>query len=192
MFAERGLDATMDEVARRAGVGVGTAYRRFRNRDDLIAALFEERLDEFMGLLDESLADSDPWRGLSSLPRALDGDAGRRPRLQGAAAAERRGPERMRRFRARIRPLVAELVRRARDAGELRADVVEDDVLLVSLMTGAVNDFAHATSSRSCGAARSRCCSTGCARPARPPLPVGPLERRAGRPRNGRLRPGRR
>src|SRR3954466_15110906 len=66
VFAERGLDATMDEVARRAGVGVGTAYRRFRNRDDLIAALFEERLDEFMEILDTALADPDPWRGLSA------------------------------------------------------------------------------------------------------------------------------
>ena len=46
LFAARGLDATMDEVARRAEVGVGTAYRRFRNRDDLIGALFEERLQE--------------------------------------------------------------------------------------------------------------------------------------------------
>src|ERR1700710_1309007 len=65
VFAERGLDATMDEVARRAGVGAGTAYRRFRNRDDLIGALFEERLDEFMATLEWARADDDPWRGLS-------------------------------------------------------------------------------------------------------------------------------
>jgi hypothetical protein len=56
-------------------------------------------------------------------------------------SSERR--ERMRRFRERMRPLVAELVRRARDAGELRADVVEEDVLLISLMVGSVAEFAH-------------------------------------------------
>ena len=61
VFAERGLDATMDEIARRAGVGVGTAYRRFRNRDDVIDALFEERLDDFMGIVDDALAE--PIRG---------------------------------------------------------------------------------------------------------------------------------
>src|SRR6185436_6544187 len=73
VFAARGLDATMDEVARRAGVGVGTAYRRFRNRDDLIAALFEERLDDFMRLLDEALADADPWAGLRGfLERSME------------------------------------------------------------------------------------------------------------------------
>ena len=141
VFAARGLDATMDEVARRAGVGVGTAYRRFRNRDDLIAALFEERLDEFMGLLDESLADSDPWRGLSSfLERSMEMQAADRG-FKELLLQSVEGRERMLRFRAHIRPLVAELVRRARDAGALRADVVEDDVLLVSLMTGAVAEF---------------------------------------------------
>ena len=142
VFAERGLDATMDEVARRAGVGVGTAYRRFRNRDDLIAALFEERLDEFMGILDDALADGDPWRGLSGfLERSMEmqaADRGFKDLL--LQSAERR--ERMRRFRAQIRPLVEALLRRAQDAGELRADVDGRDVLLVSLMVGAVADFA--------------------------------------------------
>jgi len=143
VFAARGLDATMDEVARRAGVGVGTAYRRFRNRDDLIAALFEERLDEFMGLLDDALADTDPWRGLSSfLERWMEMQAADRG-FKELLLQSAQGRERIRRFRAHIRPLVAELVHRAREAGELRADVVEDDVLLVSLMTGAVADFAH-------------------------------------------------
>ena len=191
VFAARGLDATMDEVARRAGVGVGTAYRRFRNRDDLIAALFEERLDEFMGLIDESLADDDPWRGLSSLPRALDGDAGRRPRLQGAAAAERRGPGADAPFRAHIRPLVAELVRRARDAGELRADVVEDDVLLVSLMTGAVAEFAHDVEPelwrRSLALLLDGLRATGAS-----PLPVGPLDAEQADRAMACWRPGRR
>ena len=117
VFAARGLDATMDEVARRAGVGVGTAYRRFRNRDDLIAALFEERLDEFMDLLDESLADDDPWRGLSGfLERSMEMQAADRG-FKELLLQSVEGRERMLRFRAHIRPLVAELVRRAREAG---------------------------------------------------------------------------
>ena len=141
MFAERGLDATMDEVARRAGVGVGTAYRRFRNRDDLIAALFEERLEEFMGCLDDALADSDPWRGFSGfLERSMEMQAEDRG-FKELLLQSAEGRERVRLFRAHIRPLVRELAQRARDAGELRADVVEDDVLLVSLMTGAISDF---------------------------------------------------
>jgi AcrR family transcriptional regulator len=142
VFAERGLDATMDEVARRAGVGVGTAYRRFRNRDDLIAALFEERLEEFMDILDDALADADPWRGLSGfLERSMEMQAEDRG-FKDLLLQSPDGPERMRRFRAQIRPLVEEVLRRAQDAGELRADVDGRDVLVVSLMLGAVADFA--------------------------------------------------
>jgi AcrR family transcriptional regulator len=142
VFAERGLDATMDEVARRAGVGVGTAYRRFRNRDDLIGALFEERLDEFMANLDAALADDDPWRGFSGfIERSMEMQAEDRG-FKELLLQSAQGRERLRLFRAHIRPLVTELMRRARDAGELRADAVADDVLIVSLMTGVVADFA--------------------------------------------------
>ena len=96
VFAERGLDATMDEVARRAGVGVGTAYRRFRNRDDLIAALFEERLDEYMRLLDEALADRDPWSGLRGfLERSMEMQAEDRG-FKELLLQSAEGPERVR------------------------------------------------------------------------------------------------
>ena len=106
VFAERGL-----------GVGVGTAYRRFRNRDDLIAALFEERLEAFMAVLDAALADDDPWRALSGfLERSMEMQAEDRG-FKELMLQSAEGPERMRRFRAQIRPLVGELVRRARDAG---------------------------------------------------------------------------
>ena len=191
VFAARGLDATMDEVARRAGVGVGTAYRRFRNRDDLIAALFEERLDEFMGLLDESLADDDPWRGLSSfLERSMEMQAADRG-FKDLLLQSAEGRERMRLFRAHMRPLVAELVRRARDAGVLRADVVEDDVLLVSLMTGAVADFANDVEPelwrRSLALLLDGLRANGAS-----PLPVGPLDADQADRAMAAWRPGRR
>jgi AcrR family transcriptional regulator len=191
VFAERGLDATMDEVARRAGVGVGTAYRRFRNRDDLIAALFEERLDDFMAIIDESLADADPWRGLAGfLQRSMEmqaEDRGFRDLLLQSAE----GRERMRRFRAHIRPLVGELVRRAREAGALRADLVEDDVLLVSLMTLAVADFAHGVDPQLWRRALGLLLDGLRARGASP-LPVGPLDVDAADRAMAALRPGRR
>lgn len=142
VFAERGLDATMDEVARRAGVGVGTAYRRFRNRDELISALFEQRLEALVATLDEALADHDPWQGLTGfLERSMRmqaEDRGFRELLLQSID----GRERMRRFREHLRPPVTELLLRAQVAGELRDDLVDQDVLLISLMVGAVADFA--------------------------------------------------
>lgn len=176
VFAERGLDATMDEVARRAGVGVGTAYRRFRNRDDLIAALFEERLEEFMGCLDDALADRDPWRALSGfLERSMEMQAEDRG-FKELLLRSAEGRERMREFRAHIRPLVRELVQRARDAGELRPDVVEDDVLLVSLMTGAISDFGVPVEPQLWRRALAiQLDGLRARRDAPTPLPVGPL-----------------
>jgi AcrR family transcriptional regulator len=191
VFAERGLDATMDEVARRAGVGVGTAYRRFRNRDDLISALFEERLEEFMTLLEAALADPDPWRGLSTfLERSMEMQAEDRG-FKELLLQSTEGRERMRLFRSHIRPLVADLVRRARDAGQLRDDVVEDDVLLVSLMTGAVAEFSHPVEPqlwrRSLGLLLDGLRAEGAT-----PLPAPPLDERQVEHAMACWRPGRR
>ena len=177
VFAERGHDATMDEIARRAGVGVGTAYRRFRNRDDLINALLEARLEAFMAIVEASLADPDPWRALSGfIERWMEmqaEDRGFRELLLQSVE----GRERLRAFRSRLRPLVGELLRRARDAGELRPDIVEDDVILVGLMTGAVADFAACVEPQLWRRALALQLDGLRARRADPsPLPVAPLD----------------
>src|SRR3954462_6998050 len=63
-FAEGGLAVTMDEIARRAGVGVGTVYRRFPDKELLVAALFEQRIDELIGLAQAARDEPDPFAGL--------------------------------------------------------------------------------------------------------------------------------
>src|SRR5499426_2539721 len=64
VFTTRGVEATLDDVAHHAGVGVGTVYRRFPDKEALIEALFEERLDTMVGLAEEGSANPDPWAGL--------------------------------------------------------------------------------------------------------------------------------
>lgn len=142
-FAEHGLEVTMDEIARRAGVGVGTAYRRFSSRDELIDALFEERLEQFAALAADALRDPDPWHGLSTfLERSIAmqvADRGLHELLH--SRPEHR--ERIARARDACIPLVEQLVERARLAGELRSDIAMTDVALVSLMIGAVAAYAQ-------------------------------------------------
>jgi AcrR family transcriptional regulator len=140
LFARRGLGVTLNDVAHQAGVGVGTVYRRYPDKEQLIDELFEERLGELVAMAEQAVDDSDPWRGLTSfLRRNLElqsGDRGFREVVQGSAE----GLERISRERAKIWPLVENLVERAKESGQLRADFGHQDVLMLVLMLGTVID----------------------------------------------------
>src|SRR2546429_8987494 len=103
VFNERGLEVSLDEIARHAGVGVGTVYRRFRTKEELIEALFMDRLDMVAALGEEAFASPDPWAGLVSfmerMAEIMAGNLGPRQKLMlGAygrglgAGARRRNP----------------------------------------------------------------------------------------------------
>jgi AcrR family transcriptional regulator len=64
VFAERGLDATLDDVAHQAGLGVGTVYRRFASKEDLVEALFAQAITDMVGLAEEAATRDDSWQGL--------------------------------------------------------------------------------------------------------------------------------
>jgi AcrR family transcriptional regulator len=64
VFADRGLDVSLDEIAQHADVGVGTVYRRFPTKEALVDAVFEHRLEQLVAIGREALADTDAWRGL--------------------------------------------------------------------------------------------------------------------------------
>jgi AcrR family transcriptional regulator len=134
VFAERGVEATLDDVARRAGVGVGTVYRRFADKDELLDALFHERIDELVAIAEDAAALDDPWGGLVRfMEQGLDMHAVDRG-LREVVFDGRRGGERLAAARARIAPLIVRLVARAQAAGQLRADAAVTDVPMVQLM----------------------------------------------------------
>src|SRR5580693_1084992 len=66
VFNERGLEVSLDEIARYAGVGVGTVYRRVRTKEELVEALFVDRIDSIASIGEEALRGNDPWSGLVS------------------------------------------------------------------------------------------------------------------------------
>src|SRR5437764_14546712 len=67
LFADQGLDAQMPDVARAANVGVGTVYRHFATKDDLIAALVADRFERLAEKAREGLEAPDPWNGFAAL-----------------------------------------------------------------------------------------------------------------------------
>lgn len=141
LFAERGLDVSMDEIARHAGVGVGTVYRRFPEKELLIDALFDDRLETIVGIAAESLEREDPWEALTLFMERYVSvqaeDRGLRQLLFSSLHAE----ERVARARGRIKPITDELLRRAHAAGGLRRDVTGTDIALLQFMLGAVVDY---------------------------------------------------
>jgi AcrR family transcriptional regulator len=141
VFAERGLHVTLDDIARHAGVGVGTVYRRFADKDALIDALFDERLAQFSQLAEEALANPSPFAGLELfLSSALEQQAADRG-LRELVFAGDRGSERVARAREQVFPLVDRLIRNAHAAGELRTDVSSGDVGFLQKMLVAVMDL---------------------------------------------------
>lgn len=143
LFARRGLDVTLDEIARNAGVGVGTAYRRFANKDALIEALFEDQLDRMVRLATESLDKVGTWDGfveaIGSFTAQMAADRG----LRDVVFRNYGRGDRIAKLRERFVPTMEAVVRRAQEAGVLRADAAPTDLPIIEIMIGVVDVFAE-------------------------------------------------
>jgi AcrR family transcriptional regulator len=145
LFADRGLDVTLDDIARHAGVGTGTAYRRFPNKDALIEALMVDRINELGAIAQECLEEPDPWVGLTGyFERALELQASDRG-LKDVLFTPTRGRERVAHARRALGGPVTKLVRRAVEAGVVRRDLDTSDVPLINFMLNTVVDFGRDT-----------------------------------------------
>ena len=143
LFVERGLGVTLNDIAHHAGVGVGTVYRRFPDRDRLIEGLFEQRLQDMVDLMNRALDDPDPWNGIVGfLEGALELQSTNFG-LKDLILATPEGLGSICRLRDRLFPLGQQLIKRAQDAGELRADFEPSDMPLVQLMVSAISDGAR-------------------------------------------------
>ena len=143
LFAERGLEVTLNDIAHHAGVGVGTVYRRFPTKDDLIDALFEEAVSDIVAIARAGLADPDPWNGfVGTLERVLEFQEADRG-LKELMLSTTRDQAGVARVRARMVPIVAQLMERARDAGQLRPDIVPQDFPLIQILLGGIIDVAR-------------------------------------------------
>lgn len=141
VFAERGLDVSLDEVAHAAGVGVGTLYRRFPNKEALVDALFEDKVENMVVLAHEAEALDDPWEGfVYFIEHALERQVRNRGlrdvllRSEFACASAAR-------TRDAVAPILTAIIERAQVTGKLRPDVVVNDVPMLVTMLGAVSDY---------------------------------------------------
>jgi len=140
VFARRGLDATLDDVAKAAGVGVATAYRHFGDKHELAAVVLAESHAALLADLDSALAESDPWAGLRAFCVAAAERQAQDLGLQQALSATGRAAAKAPAWTALGDRLVA-LVERASVAGVLRPGVTAADVPIVLGMLGPVYDY---------------------------------------------------
>jgi AcrR family transcriptional regulator len=146
VFNERGLEVSLDEIARYAGVGVGTVYRRFQTKEELVEALFVDRIDSVASIAEEALRATDPWSGLVSfmeqMAEMMAGDLGLRQMLMFATY----GQDRVAYARQRNAPLVHRLVERAQAAGQLRTDLRQTDIPFIVFLLAEATQLAHSAS----------------------------------------------
>ena len=140
-FSERGLDTQMEDVARRAGVGVGTLYRHFPTKDALVRALIVDKMERMAEVAKAALEqeDADPWEAFASVlrqggrqqerDRALTQVVASQPQSVFQAAVEEQTD---------LAARMTELLRRAQRAGVVREDVTPDDIPLVMCGCAAV------------------------------------------------------
>ncbi|MFF2846360.1 TetR/AcrR family transcriptional regulator [Streptomyces sp. NPDC058001] len=170
-FAEQGLDVAMREIARRAEVGPATVYRHFPTKEALVTEVFTEQMAACTAVVDEGLADPDPWHGFCQvIERACEMHA----RDRGFAAAFVSAFPHVIDFavdRDRVLGNIAELARRAKAGGKLRHDFVLEDLVMVLMANRGIR-----TTSPTAAAAASRRFAALLiqglrAEPAGPPLP---------------------
>lgn len=196
VFGREGLHASMASVAREAGVGIATLFRRFPTKEELVAAVFADRMDAYVDAVTAALDDPDPWHGLSGFIETAcamqAADHGFADVLTMTFPAAKALEER----RDQAYEAVVQLIGRAKAAGRLREDFSPEDLVLVHMVTaGVVNATGGAAPD-----AWKRVVALmlqAFEAPARGPLPDSPeplaLQRamlRAGRARSGQPEPG--
>jgi AcrR family transcriptional regulator len=138
VFAEQGLAAPLEEIATRAGVGIGTLYRRFPTREQLVAAALTDKFAQYAEAAGAALALPDPWLGFTSfVDRICELQAADRGLSDLLSIALPAG-DAVSALRQLANARVAELVRRAKAAGALRPDFVPEDLLLLLFGQAAV------------------------------------------------------
>jgi AcrR family transcriptional regulator len=130
-FAEGGTDVCVDDIARRAGVGHATVFRRFPTKDDLIVAIFEARLEALGRVVEDAAREEDAWTGLRRVLEEVAALQVRDRALCEAVGEELHTRPGLKEAKAALHASFEALLRRAQEAGQVRSDLDASDLLLL-------------------------------------------------------------
>ena len=136
VFADQGGGASMEAIAKQAGVGVGTLYRHFPKRIDVVEAVYRDDVDALVGSAEQGLADADPWAALAGWLQAyVEYARAKRTFLNELREAFEKNPDLKSVSRERISAACDRVLTTAQRAGAARTDIDGDDLMqLVSQM----------------------------------------------------------
>jgi AcrR family transcriptional regulator len=141
LFAERGVDVSVEDIAAAAGVGIGTFYRRFPDRESLIEAVFVSKLERVIEAAQAALEVEDPWEAFRSFVVNVATMHARDRGLKDVLLSTGRGREEVAAFRARIGPIAGQLLERAKTAGVLREDISQFDIPMIHQAVSAIAEI---------------------------------------------------
>jgi len=145
MFATRGSSATLNDLAKAAGVGVGTVYRKFADKDAVLDALFDEKVDTLVRLAETAEQIEDAGTAVRSLLLGVMEARATDRGLDAILMAPSRGARFAEALAERFVPAAEATVARAIVAGELRADFTAPEVCLLGFMVGKIADITRET-----------------------------------------------
>jgi AcrR family transcriptional regulator len=131
VMAERGLEAPLDEIARRAGIGNATLYRRFPRRIDLIAAVFADRMADHARAVEAALAAADPWEGLRGYIEAVTELQVHDRGIADLITMDVSMAPEMQELRDTAFDGLVTVLERAKAAGALRTDSTPEDIVVI-------------------------------------------------------------
>ena len=140
LFAERGVDVSVEEIAAAACVGIGTFYRRFPDRETLVEAVFATKMEQVVQVARDALEIEDPWEAFRTFVVTVARMHARDRGLKSVTLSADRGQKQVAEFRAAIQPLAQQLLERAKAAGALREDVTSFDIPMIYQAVGAIAD----------------------------------------------------
>ena len=138
VFAEEGLDAPLEEIAHRAGVGIATLYRRFPARKQLVAAALACEISKYAEAAERALAEPDPWTGFAGFVQQICLMQASHPGLADLLLITLTPGEEIEAIRARANRTAIKLIDRAKAAGAVRDDLTGEDLLVMLIANGAV------------------------------------------------------